>query len=889
MSRAATGISCAPRHAVTGTACAQQRAVISTLGLLLCCASAWAQEAPLEEIVVTGTLIHGESQPVGSQLVTIGRTQIEATGATNTADLLAEVPTVNSFNTAPRIGDVGASGATPPGLRGLPASATLLLLNGHRLVGDSPLATFPDPTAIPPMAIERIEIVPDGASAIYGSDAVGGVINIITRKNFQGAEFSAHYGFADHYNPFDANGILGTAWGSGSATLSFGYSGNPHLRANQRDFFVNDLTPFGGSDNRDINCFPPNVVIGGTSYAPPNYGPGTVKCAGQGNADLLSRNRRFGVLGTVRQELGDRLTLLADAKYSDNRGEQNRPFPTSDLTIPNTNPFFRAIAAAPGATSETVQYSLAGILPSFQYSYETKSAGLTLGADWKITDDWQLSARGTYGWSQTSALNPSFSPTLLPAAAAGTTPATALDPFGSNTSAGVVAGIADWALLFKTRQALYDLGVNVDGTLFTLPSGALKVATGAAFRREAYDAINPTGPGASLVAAGAPSASARRTVSSAFAELLIPVIGEDMGVPLAHRVELSAAERYDHYGTFGSTTNPKFGFTWEVERGFAVRGSYGKSFHAPSLADTQSVDARAIFLPNFPLVEAPGGGLAIKPTNTIGLAGGNPSLRPEQATTYSFGVDFTPPALPGLRASATYFHVIYADQVQSLITFFPFPLYTDPNLVRLGINSNPTPAQVAAITCCERLQGFVTPLPPVGQILDFRRTNLTSARVAGVDFNVSYDWQASVGHFRAAMSGVRQITYEVEASPGAKAVDNLSSGAGQVPWRARAELGWSLSAYRLNATVDYTGSYRQSYSTPAGTPLIQQVGSYAVANLFASYTLPERLTSNMTIEFNIDNVFDRNPPRVLGSLYGFDPNNSNPIGRLYLIGLRKRF
>ena len=165
----------------------------------------------LEEILVTGTLIRGAA-PTGSDLVTVSRDVIEASGVTTTAELLATVPQITSFNTTP----VGSSNfsqpITPPNLRGigLGATATLVLVNGHRMVGAGVLQTIPDPSAIPTSAIERVEIIADGASATYGSDAVGGVINMILRKDFDGFETTAQYGYGDGFDTMDFNTVFGT-------------------------------------------------------------------------------------------------------------------------------------------------------------------------------------------------------------------------------------------------------------------------------------------------------------------------------------------------------------------------------------------------------------------------------------------------------------------------------------------------------------------------------------------------------------------------------------------------------------------------------------------------------------------------------------------------------
>src|SRR5690606_499048 len=160
------------------------------------------------ELVVTGTSIRGVP-PTGSNLIAVTRELIQAIGAANTPDLIATVPPLNSFNTAPQA-SLGGFGSFAPGMRGLPASATLPLINGHRLVAAAANETNPDYPLIPGLAIERIEVVADGASSIYGSDAVAGVVNFITRKRFDGVEINASFADADKYQ----SGYIGALFGT---------------------------------------------------------------------------------------------------------------------------------------------------------------------------------------------------------------------------------------------------------------------------------------------------------------------------------------------------------------------------------------------------------------------------------------------------------------------------------------------------------------------------------------------------------------------------------------------------------------------------------------------------------------------------------------------------
>ena len=194
-----------------------------------------ANTGELQEIVVTGTLIRGAA-PAGSPVVTLDTAATAATGAANTADLLATVPAITSFNTLPIGGnqEYRSTGATVPGMRGLPGTAVLVLLNGHRLVGHSPLLSTADPSSIPAGAIERVEIVQDGGSATYGSDAVAGVINIITKKNFEGLDATVDYTGAKGYNAGGATLTFGKGWGSGSVLLSGEYESNSDLRNMRR-------------------------------------------------------------------------------------------------------------------------------------------------------------------------------------------------------------------------------------------------------------------------------------------------------------------------------------------------------------------------------------------------------------------------------------------------------------------------------------------------------------------------------------------------------------------------------------------------------------------------------------------------------------------------------
>lgn len=832
-----------------------------------------------EEVVVTGSLIRG-SAPIGSQLIAIGSADITATGATNTADLLNTVPQISSFNSQQQGGQTTSdtSGQTPPRLHSLPPGATLTLIDGHRLVGDSPLATYPDPSSIPPGAIDHIEVLADGGSAIYGSDAVAGVINIILKKNFEGAETSASYGVASQFNNASVQQIVGHTWQTGSVIATASYESNPDLPDSARRFYTANLLPYGGQDFRYSNCAPANVEIGQSQYAAPNLLPGTLnECDPNIGSDIINQNRRYSFLTVVQQDLGDRVHFSFEGKYSDDRQSQaigSQIFPSA--TITNANPFFVAPAGT-GATSETVLYN-SSALGSQSNPYTDRSLMLDGGATIDLPRAWSLSADFDYGWSKSTALNSGFNTAMYDAALAGTTTATALDPFGSGTAPAVGSAILDYPTTFVAVQSLYQFNVTASGAVVSLPGGDLKIAVGAAERREEYGGTNDTGV-VSLAGYSAATVSDARDVASGYAQVLVPIFGKGDETVLLRKLDLSAAVRYDHYSDFGGTTNPKFGLNWTPVEGLTLRSSYGRSFHAPQLSDLDAVDTRALLSTNTSLVP-PGA----PRTNAIILAGGNPGLLPETARSFSGGFDVTPTALPGFKAGITYFKFDYSNQINT--PPLNQQVFLNPTLFSDFVVLNPTSAQLASAIDNVR-QTFSPPLPPIGEILDFTRNNIGQTKVEGWDFDVHYNVQLNHGTLIFALNGEYLTEYETQQAPGSPFVDNLKSGQSYInlvaitPFHARGSVAWENGPVTLQAALNYTGGYKFGYVTGGGVPAIQDVAAFPTVDLFGSWLFGT--STNLAV--NVFNVLGQRPPLLLES-GGFSSQTANPIGREFMLSVK---
>jgi len=610
----------------------------------------------LEEVVVTGTSIRGTA-PVGQHLITIGRDAITDTGAQTMQQILATVPAVTGFGNAAQgsFGSFDASGTFAPTIHGLGASAsngTLVLIDGHRLPLTGINHTLADPNIIAPLTIERVEVLPDGASSTYGSDAVAGVINFITRRSFKGLEVSAQAGLANQYNTQEAGFLWGDATDASSAMLSYEYSRRSALSDADRAFTRADHRLQGGGNFASFNCAPASVQPAGTNLVYPypySAGTGVVNNASNGFcdfsyvADLLPEDIRHSVLAKLTHSFGDRITGSADIVYSkeQNTAAISRGAVTATVYGPGSSPpggagqidpFFQG---PPGVSTETIRFDADNLLgPGAANRAGAETFMVTAGADAQLWGDWVASLGTTIGKNDSSlevdgalctscaflALNgttnsggnpttPSVPGTTTVVTDFPLSSANALDvwnPAGSNlTSPAILQELTDSTTYQSAHQTLEDVTLRLDGSLLRLPGGNVKAAVGGEFIRYTMSQIvirsRNTGP--SSTNSATTFLNYGRNVKSGYAELLVPIVGRADAVPLVQSLEVDVAGRYDDYSDFGSTTNPKFALSWEPVRGVSIRGNYAKSFTAPALTsrgNTNGITAESSYIGSFP-------------------------------------------------------------------------------------------------------------------------------------------------------------------------------------------------------------------------------------------------------------------------------------------------
>jgi iron complex outermembrane receptor protein len=835
----------------------------------------------LEEIVVTGSRIRGVSA-VGSNVIAIDQSKIAAEPVTSTADLLRRVPQVIGLGQNRNGGTAQNAGANATrgagiNLRGIGTNATLILSDGMRLPAQGTQGQYTDPSVLPSIALSRVEVVADGASAIYGSDAIAGVVNFITRKNFDGAEFRLRSGFTGgSYGEQQLAGIVGKTWTGGYVTVSGEYTHNSALMANDLPWYQDDNRYRGGRDLRVTNCNPSTITAGGQTYAIPAGGvtranvgalvAGTSNKCFYNSADaVIPSQTRYSMLANASQDIGESLRVFANGFYSRRSGHLVNNNTTFTATVRNTNPFF--VSPVAGATSVTVPYSLVPELGGDVYPYRSNSWSAAGGAELKLFSDWSATAYYSHGASyDISDRRTGVNAVALAAALADTNPATALNVFGGPNNPATLAKIHDNYFQIIGRNKLDVGNLQFSGTLLELPGGKLKLAVGGEYRREYTFTDLVSGTSLAQIHT---ADSGSRTVKALFGELYIPIVGGANAMPGVQELSFSVAGRYEDYSNFGSTSNPKVGVTWRPVRGIAVRGSYGTSFRAPTFTEISTIAGGAgLYYDTLP-------GASGNQTG-IGIAGGNPNLKPETAKTWSGGVEVKPVFVPGLTLTGTYWNIDYKNQIQALrgtSGILTNPLYAS------FVTLNPTAAQVAALINSGLPINQAINTSAVSFIVDGRRQNLGRSKVSGVDFGFNYATSFGDLKLDGGIQGTYYTTYKFQAVPGAALTSVIGTINFPQRFRAQADLGATYGKLHGRVTLNHLSGYDNTGITP-----VQKVRDYDTVDASISVDI----TRQLSLSVDVRNMLNENPPFV-DQTRGYDPQSTNPVPRLVSVTAGVKF
>ncbi|MES2443204.1 MAG: TonB-dependent receptor plug domain-containing protein [Pseudomonadota bacterium] len=857
-------------------------------------APAMAQDAPAaetdasvkgeEEIVVTGSSLKGVA-PVGSNLVTVGREELEDIAPQTVQQVLKTVPSIVGGQTAGQgaYGSFDGAGTNAPTIHGLGASAsnsTLVLLNGHRLPVSGVNHVLADPNIIAPMALERVEVLADGASSVYGSDAVAGVINFITRRRADGLEASVQKGFADHYGTFNAGVLGGKTWDSGAFLVSYNFSQRDNLAAIDRDYARADQTSRGGRNFTTNRCSPASVTVGATTYF---SGSGMVasECDPSLYGDLIPSEKRHSVLVSATQEVGEKLTLTADVIYSHRVTRLNTPRGNASGTIygpgsappagRSINPYFTLPAGVPvGTTSATVNYNADQLLGRGAYVEGTAETYYgRVDADYRFSDDWGLNLGALVGRDRSKldtvgqlsassfnlALNGFTSTTLNGAPASNTqvlTTANAINVFGNGagTSAATIAALTDSRSIAVGDQTIYNFYGKVEGGLFELPGGTAKVAIGGEYTGYELEqnVVRPSALGPASIYSSTLNIDYKRTVKSAYIELYLPLIRDSF----VYSFDVNLSGRIDDYSDFGSTKNPKIAATLEIVEGFKLRGNWAESFVAPALTSSGSnafgLTAESLFTgvtgaqlpggaPNIVLANFPGASgipacstpgattCSLATVTGIQLAGGNGALRPQTGKAWSVGVDIAPRALPGARLSVTYWN----NQLRGGITA-PQPALAlgaaDLSYLLQIYPTGATAAQIAMATQGLPQTGPVT--QPVYFIYNYQQANVLNLDVAGIDVAASYRMDTSFGGVHFGANFTRKFKFDQFFGAGGQKFSVLGTAGfnttfPSIKFEGRFNAGVDVGGFSADLYYNYLGSY-QNWGGSTAAPVTRTNG-----------------------------------------------------------------
>ena len=878
--------------------------------VLLCLASTqvYAQTAPAArpdattEVVITGTLIRGAA-PAGSAAIRLDRESIEQSGVTTTAEILRQVPQIvnlgadEGHTNATQNANANITFGTGVNLRGLGTESTLTLVNGRRVAPNGTMGQFVDTSMIPAMAISGLEVVPDGASATYGSDAVGGVVNIHLREHYNGAQSELKFGVGKDISSKDFSQLWGKVWDSGDLTLTYEHYERSNLKAADRAFYSDDLRPFGGPDLRVFNANPGTILIGTTKYAIPAAQNGSGLTAARftagtqnlqsiyaGGYDALPEQKRDSLVATFNQKLNDRVALFGNAYFSQRDFVRYTTAQSSALAVPRTNPYF----VCPGTCGNTVtvNYSFLNDLgPTRQAGYESIFNG-TVGAKVDLGSEWKGVAYTTYGADRDLRRSTNmFNNAQLTAALADSNAATAFNAFGagSNTNPATLDKLRAVGII-AGQYTLSDTAVIADGPVATLPGGKVRLAVGGEYQdhlstnQQIGTQTTPNNSTEALVFAG----RAHRSVKSGFIESYIPLVGAANAMPGVQQLMLSLADRFDDYSDFGSTNNPKAGLTWVPSAGVKLRSTLGTSFRAPTLADVDPSQGGTISLQNFVNAASPTG-----VTRGILLQGGNAGLEPEKAKSWTLGAELKPSLLPGSLFSVDYFNIDYKDRILTPANVGTQALVQAATLAPF-IAQNPSATYVNSLFASPFFKGIAENPANILVVVDGRKQNTGRAKTQGLDLSARYAFSNSLGEWDLGAVGSYFFNFRQSLVSTAPLVNVLNTINNPLRFTARGDLGLAREQYSVRVAINYANSYQNNLVTPAAT-----VGSYATADLLVSYNIkPADLRlfgQGARLSLSVQNIFDRQPPYVQNGALAFDPQVVSAIGRFTALSLNTKW
>ncbi len=823
----------------------------------------------LEEVVVTGSRIKGSELNSASPVTIIGAEAIFDSGISNVEDLLQELtasagPAGNSSNA---YWTSNGYGTAQTNLRGLGINRTLVLLNGRRIVnGGTGANSSVDLNMIPTALIKRVEVLKDGASAVYGADAVAGVVNIITRTDFTGAKLDIKYGAttkSDGENS-EINFTFGGDYDRGNIAVNLSYVESGLVL--QTDRAACPLT----EEANGLECFGSSHTVGGRAH----FNDGTEIQFNQvpgGDGDFfepydgarhgfdwfpflnaVSPMERVNIAAFGNYEVSDSLNVFTEIIYANRQGDQI----VTPRRIANTS-VSAAFPFNPTGQDLTLKRRRMVEMGAPYFFQETDTVRVVTGLEGLFENGWSWDASANYGrntgrdgWTFDIA-NDRVAQTLDENICS-TAPGAAIpcgDYFGVGELTPEVIDFIKYRREGSGGNQMVSLAGNLYGNVMSLPAGDVGFAFGIENRSEK----GWRDPDSTVLANGGESAiSGSSDVTEVYGELSIPLLTD---APMAKSLSLTIAGRWADYDAFGSNSTYKLGAVWQVNDALTMRSVLSTAFRVPTITEQEGSTNQENLITIDPCDGATGATAAncladgvpadyTQDGNTILTGvGGNPGVGPEDADTLTFGIVFQPAFLEGFSATVDYFDIKIDNAINAVDGSDQLRLcYLDPQLYAEFCNS------------------FVRdPITRQVTFLNKRPVNAANEKVRGIDYAFTYDMQIAGLDTSLSLRATQLLEHQNQANPAAEVEvlrGKITSDRGSyAEWRMNAKAKVFAENWSASWSVRMIG---EADDENGGGPIGRSVDSIFYNDLHFAYNLSE--TTKLSL--GVDNVFDEEAPYI---------------------------
>lgn len=847
-------------------------------------------------VVVTGSWLHDYDIPLGVSVLEATAQDLRDSGANSLGSYLATWPQSFGGGATPdtRLG-VDAAGntgfATAVNIRGLGSGAAAVLLNGQRLAPSGNQAGYVDLNNIPMQAVDRIEVVLDSASATYGSDAVGGVLNFILKDGTRASESGAQWNSvtSGSWHSGTVYQTLTHHWDRGNFIVFIGGTYQTALPANERSFYTADLTyAHEGNLQPAASSIPTLATLDGKqtwallsgTLSNPTASDFKANAKNYVNpyqdAQIIASQRPLHLYSRLLYELSDRWSLTVDGLATRRSAAQVDGPSIVSIPISPGSPYYVDLN---GGTPLLLQTNLLNLLGPRSTAAVTTVYNLSTEAQADLGDHRTLSItlhQASERESQivTNTANFQALDTAIQ------TPSTTLsfNPYDQplDANATTIAGIR--ALLrYNSLSQVQNLTTTFDGPVAPLPAGPLNMAVGAELRGQEFQ----TRASENDILSQAPG-DYHRHIWAEFAEAKVPLVGPGMDLLLANRIDADVAVRREDYSDFGGATTPRVGIRYQPISSLTLMAGWANSFRAPDpgYLDQSANTVVPIVLPD---PHSPS-----QQTNALIETGNTATLRPERAHETTFSAEWQRPSdvLLDVDTRLDYFDITYNGRIEA--TPFETDLLSNNEYTYL-VERNPTAAQLrSACASGQYVATAGTCLTSGAQaIVNLRLQNVDQLQTRGIDFDTKLKWSSPWGKWGWRGNATYVLKYSETPYPGAQPMRLVNTDHYPVDLRLRSTWDWSYRQWYLSTTLNYTNHYRDTDTHP-NTP----IGSLTTVDMMLRYTIGEHdAFGSLEISGGVQNIANHAPPFVtnIEAAVAYDQENADPYLRMWVLSLFKRW